>query len=179
MHLSLFSALSQQSRLTVGDKSFVICAKHLKIKKRTASLPPGEVNQSPTSCMACCALPSPLNQSVQIFLTNVSINSVTMANKINTVSFHQTVLLAFLSLSLSWPLPLFFPLSVQTATHSPAQSEWSSYADHFFHLSSPPLPLPLLRLWKVCLSFHALFSHVLLSCWAWVANSHNHTISIP
>uniref|UniRef100_A0AAQ5Y5P7 TLC domain-containing protein n=1 Tax=Amphiprion ocellaris TaxID=80972 RepID=A0AAQ5Y5P7_AMPOC len=40
-------------------------------------------------------------------------------------------------------------LIVQTATHTPAQSEWGSYADHFFHLSSPTLPLPLLRLWKV------------------------------
>lgn len=60
-------------------------------------------------------------------------------------------------LPLSRPLPLFFPLSVQTATHSTAQSEWGSYADHFFHLSSPPLPLPLLRLWKVCLSFYLCF----------------------
>lgn len=78
-----------------------------------------------------------------------------MAN--NTVSFHQTVLLAFLSPSLSTSTSVFFLLSVQTATHSPAQSEWGSYADHFFHLSSPPLPLPLLRLWKVCLSFHLCF----------------------
>ncbi|XP_014014744.1 ceramide synthase isoform X5 [Salmo salar] len=38
---------------------------------------------------------------------------------------------------------------VQTATHSPAQSEWGYYAGHFFHLSSPPLPLPLLRVWQV------------------------------
>lgn len=50
----------------------------------------------------------------------------------------------------SFFLSLFF-FSVQTATHSPAQSEWGYYAGHFFHLSSPPLPLPLLRVWQVCL----------------------------
>ena len=80
-----------------------------------------------------------------------------MADESNILSLHQTVLLAFLPPSLSFFFFLFFLLSVQTATHSPAQSEWGSYADHFFHLSSPPLPLPLLRIWKVCLSFHLCF----------------------
>lgn len=53
------------------------------------------------------------------------------------VSFHQTLLLAFLSLPLFFFLstcPSFFLLSVQKTTHTPAQSEWGSYADHFFHL---------------------------------------------
>lgn len=115
----------------------------------------------PTSCMAYPCSPSPTcsvhADSINKY-NNVSFNN----KKINPVSFHQTVTACFsFSLSLFLDLPLFFSLlSVQTATHSPAQSEWGSYADHFFHLSSPPLPLPLLRLWKVCLSFHLFFSHV-------------------
>lgn len=47
----------------------------------------------------------------------------------------------------------------------------------FFHLSSPPLPLPLLRLWKVCLSFHLCFLIFLLSRLSWVSNLHCHVVS--
>lgn len=71
----------------------------------------------------------------QININNVSINNIMMPS--NLVSFHQTVPLASLlsnCLSLSTSPLFFFLLSVQTATHSPAQSEWGSYADHFFHL---------------------------------------------
>lgn len=84
---------------------------------------------------------SPCNfiRPLQIFLTNitdVSINNITMASKINTeLSPNCTACFSFSpSLVLSRPLPVSFLLSVQTATHTPAQSEWGSYADHFFHL---------------------------------------------
>lgn len=103
-------------------------------------------------------LPSPRSVHAHNQYSSVTINRETMANKINPSSFHPTVLLAFLP-SLS-PSSCFSLLSVQTATHSPAQSERGSHADHFFHLSSPPLPLPLLRLRKVCLSLRLWFSRV-------------------
>ncbi len=121
----LFSALSQRSRVTVKDKVYSSAVNVWVSWKLTASLPPEEINQSPTSCTASYALPSPFDQSVHVVLTNVSINSVRMASKINTVSFHQTVLLAFLSpsFSLSWPLPLFFS-ALSTNSNTLSCTKW-------------------------------------------------------
>lgn len=83
----------------------------------------------------CCFLI--LLYSVSGAINSVGINCVMTPHSLVSFSPNWTALLLCsqpLSLDFSLFFLFLFLLSVQTATHSPAQSEWGSYADHFFRL---------------------------------------------
>lgn len=108
---------------------------------------PAAACKKPTRPELCPPSTPSLVDADSVECNSIKINFLTIIIKINIAGFTKLYCSPFFL-----PLSLFSPHSVQTATHTAAQSEWGSYADHFFHLSSPTLPLPLLRIWKVCLS---------------------------
>lgn len=143
-------------------------------------MPRVEINPHPASCMASCAVSSQRYQAfadVPNKYNHVSINSITMASEINSKSFQQTVLLAFLlplTLSLSRSLstfPRFSALSTNSNTLSCTKWMgllcWSLFSS--VESSSSLTSTTSMEGMSV---FPSLYSHVLPSCWALVSNSH-------
>lgn len=94
-----------------------------------------------------------------------------MAKKIN--SFHQTVLLAFLSPSLSTYLSLYFFSALSTNSNTLSCTKWMGLLCwSLFSSVESSSSLTSTTSMEGMSIFPSLFSHVLLSCWAWVANSH-------